>query len=141
MKTPEEIEKMAIEWSNDYIGEVSKRISKTAFIEAYTRCQQDKSKKIEEQNTNIEDRVIVLSQQYALEKCKDNMSALTKVKVAVEYGFKVCYEQFQKESFDKKYTLDDMKKACAVGIDIVNKEGENNFQPFEDLIISLSKKY
>ncbi|MBK7362857.1 MAG: hypothetical protein IPJ01_11215 [Micavibrio sp.] len=41
MKTPEEIEKMAIEWSNDYIGEVSKRISKTAFIEAYNRCQQD----------------------------------------------------------------------------------------------------
>jgi hypothetical protein len=40
---------------------------------------------------------------------------------------------------DNKYTLDDMKKACAVGIDIVNKEGANDFQPFEDLIKSLNK--
>lgn len=44
---------------------------------------------------------------------------------------------------DKKYTLDDMKKACAVGIDICvahNAETGNNFQPFEDLIISINKK-
>jgi len=38
---------------------------------------------------------------------------------------------------DKKYTIEDMKKACAIGIDIVNKSGENDFQPFEDLINSL----
>ena len=36
------------------------------------------------------------------------------------------------------FTIDDMKKACAVGIDIANKEGENDFQPFEDLIKSIS---
>lgn len=39
----------------------------------------------------------------------------------------------------KKYTIDDMKKACSIGIDIVNKEGANDFQPFEDLINSLNK--
>lgn len=42
----------------------------------------------------------------------------------------------------KMYTLDDMKKACAVGIDICaahDPEKGNNFQPFEDLIISLDK--
>lgn len=40
---------------------------------------------------------------------------------------------------DKKYTIEDMKKSCAIGIDIVNKSGENDFQPFEDLINSLNK--
>jgi hypothetical protein len=40
----------------------------------------------------------------------------------------------------KKYTLDDMKKACACGIDIACKDGENDFQPFEDLINSLNKQ-
>ena len=53
MRTPEEIEKMAIEWSNDYIGEVCKRISKTAFIEAYTRCQQDNADEIKGQIKTI----------------------------------------------------------------------------------------
>lgn len=59
--------------------------------------------------------------------------------------FKECWEKgytkCQEDNIDKKFTLDDMKKACAVGIDIVNKEGENNFQPFEDLIKSLNKEY
>lgn len=41
---------------------------------------------------------------------------------------------------NKKYTLDDMKKACACGIDIACKDGENDFQPFEDLINSLNKQ-
>jgi hypothetical protein len=56
------------------------------------------------------------------------------------FGYKMGYFKCQEDNIDKKYTLDDMKKACAIGIDIVNKEGENNFQPFEDLINSLNKE-
>lgn len=48
-------------------------------------------------------------------------------------------EQFDLMVKENKYTLNDMKKACACGIDIACKEGENNFQPFEDLINSLNK--
>ncbi len=47
-----------------------------------------------------------------------------------------CQELNDKES-DKQFTLDDMKKACACGIDICVKEGGNDFQPFEDLINSI----
>lgn len=50
------------------------------------------------------------------------------------------YTQCQEDLSDKKYTLNDMKKACAIGIDIAIKEGENDFQPFEDLINSLNKQ-
>jgi hypothetical protein len=50
------------------------------------------------------------------------------------------YTQCQEDNKDKKFTLDDMKKACAIGIDIAIKEGPNDFQPFEDLINSLNKQ-
>ena len=52
-------------------------------------------------------------------------------------AFKEGYTQCQQDNSEKKYTIEDMKKACAIGIDIVNKSGENDFQPFEDLINSL----
>ena len=48
--------------------------------------------------------------------------------------------QCQEYMADKKYTLDDMKKACACGVDIVCKEGANDFQPFEDLINAIQNK-
>ena len=50
------------------------------------------------------------------------------------------YTQCQEDMADKKFTLNDMKKACAIGIDIAIKEGPNDFQPFEDYINSLNKK-
>ena len=40
---------------------------------------------------------------------------------------------------DKKFSEDSMKKACAIGIDIAIKEGENDFKPFEDLLESLQQ--
>ncbi len=49
-------------------------------------------------------------------------------------GFQSCQE-LNKE---KQFTLDDMKKAYACGIDICVKEGGNDFQPFEDLINSIT---
>lgn len=49
-------------------------------------------------------RVIVMAQQYALDKCQDNMSALTKVKLAVEYGY-------DKSQETHPFNLDDIKKA------------------------------
>ena len=71
-----------------------------------------------------------------LQVCKDSGSK----EIASEYcGFVKGYTQCQEDNKDKKYTLDDMKKACACGIDIACKEGENDFQPFEDLINSLNK--
>jgi hypothetical protein len=50
-------------------------------------------------------------------------------------GFIDGFEKAQRNMF----SLDDMKKACAIGIDIACKEGENDFKPFENLINSLTK--
>ena len=55
-------------------------------------------------------------------------------------GIILGYTKCQEDMADKKYNLDDMKKACACGIDIVCKEGPNDFQPFADLINSLNKQ-
>ena len=55
-------------------------------------------------------------------------------------GFVDGYTQCQEDNANKKYTLNDMKKACACGIDIACKDGGNDFQPFEDLINSLNKQ-
>jgi hypothetical protein len=46
---------------------------------------------------------------------------------------------FGKAQENKMFSLNDMKKACSIGIDIACKEGENDFKPFEDLINNLTK--
>ena len=61
-------------------------------------------------------------------------------KYLVSACFQDGYTQCQEDMADKRYTLDDMKKACACGIDIVCKEGPNDFQLFEDLINSINKQ-
>lgn len=58
----------------------------------------------------------------------------------VMYDYARGYTQCQEDMADKKYTEEDMKKACACGIDIVCKEGPNDFQLFEDLINSINKQ-
>lgn len=40
----------------------------------------------------LPDSVVVMAQQYALEACRENMGCLTKVKLAVEYGYKKSQE-------------------------------------------------
>jgi hypothetical protein len=57
-----------------------------------------------------EDNIIVMAQQYALDKCQDNMSALTKVKNAVEYGFEKAQELNK-----NKYSIDDIIRAFEAG--------------------------
>jgi len=121
METPEEIKETAIELFSvmsgiprDKDGDVVNAMRGnfiTGYINAYTKCQEDNSNLIKNQTKTIG---------YMHEEIRKLNEQLSNT--------------------DKKYTLDDMKKACAVGIDIVNKEGENNFQPFEDLINSLNKK-
>ena len=41
MKTQEEIEKLAIEWSDDYEKGANRDIAKRSYIAAYTQCQED----------------------------------------------------------------------------------------------------
>lgn len=80
----------------------------------------------------------------------DKGEVITDVLVEVEY-LQEMYEEIKyftqlklkdniiiiKKKEDRMFTLDDMKKACACGIDIAVKKGGNDFQPFEDLINSL----
>ena len=64
----------------------------------------------------------------------------TQHKITYKHGYIDGYKKCQEDMADKKYTLNDMKKACACGIDIACKEGENDFKSFEDLINSLNKQ-
>jgi 5,10-methylene-tetrahydrofolate dehydrogenase/methenyl tetrahydrofolate cyclohydrolase len=77
-------------------------------------------------------------------KTKEEIEQLAKnhysqITLSQRTAFKLGYTQCQEDNADKKYTLNDMKKACACGIDIACKDGGNDFQPFEDLINSLNK--
>ena len=71
-----------------------------------------------------------------------NWSRIAAIKIYTEWFeyFDNENQELKEEIADKRYTLDDMKKACACGIDIVCKEGPNDFQLFEDLINSLNKQ-
>lgn len=66
----------------------------------------------------IENNMIVAAQQYAIDKCRNNMSALTIVKVAWESGFKAAQEHM--------YSVSDMHKAYI--------EGTNEGAQYNDLI-------
>lgn len=59
----------------------------------------------EKLNLFREDRIIASAQSYALDKCRDNISCLTKIKRAFEDGMELC----DKES-EKQFTFQDMVK-------------------------------
>ena len=77
-------------------------------------------------------------EQLAIEEYKNNLH--DPFFAAAPMGYIKGYTQCQEDMADKKYNLDDMKKACACGIDFVCEEGLNDFQPFADLINSLNKQ-
>jgi len=97
-------------------------------------------------NKNLIEGVFVIKNISELEKyCNSFIEHQGYVTHTEEYrcGFEECYELiecFLNKQQDKQFSLNNMKKACAVGIDIACKEGENDFQPFEDLINSLQPK-
>lgn len=69
-----------------------------------------------------EDRMIVAAQQYALDKCQDNMSALTKVKVAWEEGFKTA-----QSLNDNMFSLENMNEAFRLGHDVEREDCKENY--------------
>lgn len=83
-------------------------------------------------NTNRAEEILKKHIQWIFASDKDKQSFIDAME---EYA-----TQCQEDNKDKKYNLDDMKKACACGIDIACKEGENDFEPFADLINSLNKQ-
>lgn len=72
-----------------------------------------------------ENNMIVAAQQYALDKCKDNMAALTKTKVAWENGFKA-----HQSITNKIFSLEDVKKAFEEGIKFEQSDNKNAYDNY-----------
>lgn len=93
---------------------------------------------VKETDENLENRKIVAAQQYALKNCQDNMGSLTKVKLAWENGFETA--QSLEGNADKKFTLDDMRKAFNEGMLLPNSKIGSSDTVFQQVIQSIYKE-
>ena len=77
---------------------------------------------------------------------KEHSECYYQITLTAESHVTLVEKSYQDKLYDKDFginrkdfTLDNMKSACAVGIDIANKEGANDFNLFADLINSIVK--
>ena len=70
MKNQEEIELLAIEWSDDYNGGSYRHIAKRSYIEGYSQCQED-SKNNKYTNEDMRQAMICVIVSDSIKNSKD----------------------------------------------------------------------
>jgi|688.fasta_scaffold135686_5 hypothetical protein len=129
MKTKEEIEKLANEFSKDYIKTTNNSILQSSFklevgyIKGYTQCQEDMADK---------------PKQETLEEVAERLYGKLEIGIGAERRLVfIAGAKWQQDMADKKYTEEDIRKAI-----FLSSISNTDFIPdrCDEIINSLNKK-